>query len=152
MFIPQLLGGCLALMFTLTVQADAYKWIDDDGEVIYSQTPPVDKPYEKMETPPPPTIDPKAAKKEIELLLEQQKAADAERDEQQKRQAQAQKAAAILEENCRVAQYNLQQYQDNPGRRVMDPQGNVTRPTEEERQEKINTLQQQVKQFCKQEN
>jgi hypothetical protein len=44
MFIPQLSACCLALVIAMTVQADAYKWVDDDGEVIYSQTPPVDKP------------------------------------------------------------------------------------------------------------
>lgn len=152
MFIPQFLSGCLALVLAMTVHADAYKWIDDDGEVIYSQNPPADKPYEKMETPPPPSINPKAAQREIELLIEQQEAAEQKREAQQQKRQQAQQAAAILEENCRVAQYNLQQYQDNPGRRVMDPEGNVTRPTEEERQEKIDTLKQLVKQFCEQEN
>jgi len=136
----------------MAAHAEAYKWIDDDGEVVYSQTPPADKPYEKMDTPPPPAIDPEAAQKEIDLLIEQQTATDEARAEQQLKQQQAQQAAAILAENCRVANYNLQQYQDNPGRRVMDPQGNVTRPTEAERQEKISTLKQQVKQFCEQEN
>lgn len=152
MFIPQLTACCLALVFATAVQADAYKWIDDDGEVIYSQTPPVDKPYEKMDTPPPPSMNPDKAKQEIELLIEQQQATDKARAEKQQAQQQAQQVEAIVEENCRVAQYNLQQYQDNPGRRVMDPQGNVTRPTEVERQEKISTLKQQVKQFCEQEN
>lgn len=152
MFIPQLSSCCLALVFAMAVQADAYKWIDDDGEVIYSQAPPIGKPYEKMDTPPPPSMNPEAAQKEIELLIEQQQATDKARAEQQQQLQQAQQLAAIVEENCRIARYNLQQYQDNPGRRVMDPQGNVTRPTEVERQEKISTLQQQVEQFCEQEN
>lgn len=151
MFIPQLTCCCLALVFAMTVQADAYKWIDD-GEVIYSQTPPVGKSYEKMDTPPPPSMNPKAAQKEIELLIEQQKAADKAQAEQQQKQQRSQHAATVVEENCRVAHYNLKQYQNNPGRRVMDPQGNVTRPTEIERQEKITTLQQQVNQYCEQEN
>ncbi|MDX1750643.1 MAG: DUF4124 domain-containing protein [Methylophaga sp.] len=151
MFIPQLSCCCLALVFAMTVQADAYKWVDDDGEVIYSQTPPVDKPFEKMDTPPPPSMNPEAAKKELELLIEQQKATDEAREEQQQNQQQEEQAAEALAENCRIAKYNLQQYQDNPGRRMMDSEGNVTRPTEEERQQKISTLKQQVNQFCKQE-
>ncbi|HAO24154.1 MULTISPECIES: DUF4124 domain-containing protein [unclassified Methylophaga] len=148
MFIPQLSCCCLALVFAMAVQADAYKWIDDDGDVIYSQTPPVDKPYEKMGTPPPPSMNPEAAKKQVESLIEAQKATDKAREEEQQKQQQEQLAAEALAENCRVAKYNLQQYQNNPGRRMMDAQGNVTRPTEEERQQKISTLQQQVNQFC----
>ena len=151
MFIPQLSCCCLALVFAMAVQADAYKWIDDDGDVIYSQTPPVDKPYEKMGTPPPPSMNPEAAKKQVESLIEAQKATDKAREEEQQKQQQEQLAAEALAESCRVAKYNLQQYQNNPGRRMMDAQGNVTRPTEEERQQKISTLQQQVNQFCKQE-
>ncbi len=148
MFIPQLSCCCLALVFAMAVQADAYKWIDDDGDVIYSQTPPVDKPYEKMGTPPPPSMNPEAAKKQVESLIEAQKATDKAREEEQQKQQQEQLAAEALAESCRVAKYNLQQYQNNPGRRMMDAQGNVTRPTEEERQQKISTLQQQVNQFC----
>ena len=148
MFIPQLSCCCLALVFAMAVQADAYKWIDDDGDVIYSQTPPVDKPYEKMGTPPPPSMNPEAAKKQVESLIEAQKATDKAREEEQQKQQQEQLAAEALAEICRVAKYNLQQYQNNPGRRMMDAQGNVTRPTEEERQQKISTLQQQVNQFC----
>lgn len=151
MFIPQLSACCLAFVIAMTVQADAYKWVDDDGEVIYSQTPPVDKLYEKMGTPPPPSMNPEAAKKEVELLIEQQKATDEAREERQQTQQQEELAAEALAENCRIANYNLQQYQDNPGRRMMDSEGNVTRPTEEERQQKISTLKQQVNQFCKQE-
>lgn len=85
------------------------------------------------------------------MLIEQQKATDKAREEQQQTQQQEELAAEALAENCRIANYNLQQYQDNPGRRMMDSEGNVTRPTEEERQQKISTLKQQVNQFCKQE-
>jgi len=148
MFIPQLSACCLALVFAMAVQADAYKWVDDNGDVIYSQTPPVDKPYEKMGTPPPPSINPEAAKKQVDSLIEQQKATDKARKEQQQKQQQEQLAAEALAENCQAAKYNLQQYQDNPGRRMMDEQGNVTRPTEEERQQKISKLQQQINKFC----
>lgn len=152
MFIPQLSCCCLALFTAITVHADVYKWLDDDGQVIYSQTPPADSNYEMIEAPPPPAMHPAAAQQEINQLIEQQQATDKARTEQQLQQQQKQQVSAVQAENCRIAKYNLQQYQNNPGRRAIDSQGNVTRPTETERQEKINTYQQNVQQFCQQEN
>lgn len=37
---------------------------------------------------------------------------------------------------------------DNPGRRVMAADGTVTRPTEEERQQRIKQIQLDIKEFC----
>lgn len=151
MFIPQLSCCCLAMLAVATVHADVYKWQGDAGQVIYSQTPPNSGSYEMIEAPPPPAMHPAAAQQEIDQLIEQQQATDKARNEQRLQQQQKQQASAIQAENCRIAKYNLQQYQNNPGRRAIDSQGNVTRPTETERQEKISTYQQHVQQLCQQE-
>ena len=44
------LSTMLALAFTTLVQAATYKWIDKDGTVHYSQQPPADANYEKLDT------------------------------------------------------------------------------------------------------
>ena len=152
MFIPYLRLSCLAFVlffFAANSYADVYKWLDDDGQVHYSQQPPPGQQAEMIKAPPPPAIDPAKAQQEIDTLIEQQKAEEQTQQDQNKKSAQEQERENQLEKNCQAAKQNLQAYQDNPGRRLMDDKGNVTRPTEEDRQQKIRESQQKVKEFCK---
>lgn len=131
------------------VHADVYKWVDAQGQTHYSQTPPPAGQSAKLiETDKPPSVDVESQQKEIESLIQQQ-AEDKEQQEQ--RLAKQRQQAQLAEENakkCKLARHNLQQYQNNPGRRVMDSEGNVTRPSEEDRQEMIKRLQEAVTEFC----
>ena len=131
------------------VHADVYKWVDAQGQTHYSQTPPPPGQSAKLiETDKPPSVDVENQQKEIESLIQQQ-AEDKEQQEQ--RLAKQRQQAQLAEENaekCKLARHNLQQYQNNPGRRVMDSEGNVTRPSEEDRQEMIKRLQEAVTEFC----
>lgn len=150
MVIPHLRVCCLALLCSLPflVQAEIYKWTDDNGQVNYTQEPPADRPAEQLKAPPPPPIDPEKAQQQVEELIESQDAAEAAEAEREKAAQEAEQAEQIRAENCQTARNNLEQYQNNPGRRVMNADGEVTRPTEEERQEKIAEFQQQVDEFC----
>ncbi|MCX4188895.1 DUF4124 domain-containing protein [Methylophaga sp. OBS3] len=150
MVIPQLRVCCLALLCSLPfwVHAEIYKWTDENGQINYSQQPPADRPAEEIKTPPPPPIAPEAAQQEIETLIENQEAAEAEEAAEQAAQEQQAAAEALRQENCETARSNYQQYLNNPGRRVMNADGEVTRPTEEERQEKISDYQNKIDEFC----
>jgi len=150
MVIPHLRVYCLTLLCSLSflAQAEIYKWTDENGQVHYTQQPPADRPAEHIAPPPPPAIAPEKAQQQLEELIESQEAEAAAEAERQQAQQEAQAAEQIREENCQTARNNLQQYQDNPGRRVMNADGEVTRPTEEERQAKITEFQQQVDEFC----
>lgn len=152
MFIQYLRHGCLFIALYLIINpvyAEAFKWKDTDSVTQYTQQAPSDgSPYEIIQTPPPPAVDPNEAQKEIDTLIEQQngtyEAKQEERRLAQEKEAQEQKLA----EFCRVSRHNLQEYQNNPGRQMIDADGNVTRPTEEERQQKIAEIQQQLTEHC----
>ena len=151
MFIPYLRHSCLTFVIVFlatTAYADIYKWVDKDGQTHYSQQAPRNQQADLIKTPPPPTIDPAEAQKKIDTLIEQQQQNDQALKNQRNQAQQEAEKAAQKKENCRIAQQNLQQYKDNPSRRVMDADGNVTRPTEEDRQQKIQQLQQHVKEYC----
>lgn len=142
---------CLFL-FTPIVHANIYKWIDEDGQTHFSQhRPPVDQPAEVTKKPSPPATGPETAQQELDTLIKQQQEAaerQAEREKQQRLEAEKAKRAEQRQQNCRTAQHNLQQYQNNPGRRFIDSEGNVTRLGEEKRQEMIKQSQQAIDQFC----
>lgn len=151
MFIHYLRLSCLAFVlffFTVNSYADIYKWIDDNGQVHYSQQLPPGQQADIIKAPPPPAIDPAKAQQEIDTLIEQQKANEQVSEDKTIQSEKEQKRARQIEKNCKAAKQNLKSYQDNPGRRLMDEHGNVTRPTEEERQQKIRESQQKVKEFC----
>ncbi len=136
------------LLLASGVNAEIYKWVDENGQTHYTQQPPESGQAETIQVPPPPPIDDTAA--EVEELIEQQEAAEkSAREAEQEQQQEAERLAAI-QKNCEIAQANLKLYQDNPGRRMMDEAGNVYRLTEEERQQKIEESRQQIEEFCQQ--
>ncbi len=139
--------GLMLAIFSTNTFADVYKWVDENGQTHYSQQAPAQHDAELLKTPPPPAFNPDAQQKVDELIEQQQ----ADREARIKKQQEQQKAAeelAIKQQNCKTAQHNLQQYQDNPGRRVVDAEGNVTRLKEEDRQQRIKEFQQHVQEYC----
>jgi hypothetical protein len=151
MFIPHLRLVCLTFMLSLFATAafaEIYKWVDKKGKTHYSQQAPQDNAAILIKTPPPPAIAPNAAQQQIEELIQQQESEDQMRLEQRNQQKFAAENLANQQRNCKIAQQQLQQYQNNPGKRIMDADGNVTRLAEEERQEKIQESQENVTKYC----
>jgi type IV secretory pathway VirB10-like protein len=128
--------------------ADIYKWVDAEGQIHYSQHAPQNQEAQLIKTPPPPTINPDDAQKPVDALIEQQTKSTKEKQERLEKLKADAEQDAIRKENCRLAQHNLQQYQNNPNRRITDANGNVTRPPQEERQNKIIEFQQYIKDNC----
>lgn len=144
----QIFLALFTVIISFSVSAEIFKWVDEDGQTHYSQTAPDSGEAEIIDVPPPPPISPDEARDEVEELIEQQQAADkAEQEAQQKAEQQAERQAQ-LETNCQVAKNNLQAYQNNPGRRVLDENGNATRPSEDDRQQKIQELQDKIDLYC----
>ena len=151
MFIPYLRRSCLTfvlLILTSVSFADVYKWVDADGQTHYGQQVPLDQQADLIKAPPPPSINPADAQKSVDILIEKQAKATKEKRARLEKAKEEVKKEAVRKENCRLAQHNLQQYQNSPNRRVMDAEGSVTRPSENERQTKIAEFQQYVKDYC----
>lgn len=128
--------------------ADIYKWVDDKGQVHYSQQAPESAPAELIKTPPPPSIDPSQAQREVDALIAQQEAI--EQEKQQAKELAEQKAAqkAALEKQCQEAREARTTYQNHPGGRFYDENGNLEHIKEEDRQQKIQELSNNIKQHC----
>ena len=151
MVIPHLRLICLTFMLSLFATAafaEIYKWVDGNGQTHYSQQAPRDIPTTVIKTPPPPAIDPNIAQQQVDELITQQEADEQMSLEQQEQQKMKAEKLATQQSNCKIAQQQLVQYQNNPGRRIMDADGNVTRLAEEERQQKIQESQENVTKYC----
>ncbi len=137
----------LTLSYPLGTQAVIYKW-KNNGIITYSQQKPTDQPYEIVNEPPPPSVDPQQAQKEIQELIEKQQGIyeqkQREREEARKKAEKEKKRR----EYCRISRHNLKLYENNPGRRMLDADGNIVAPNEEQRQQKIAEIKQRLAEYC----
>ena len=151
MFIQFLRHACLffvLLAFNNASFADIYKWVDDKGNTHYSQQPPRNQQADIIKAPPPPARSANEAQKEIDTLIEKQHGTFEAKEEERRLAREAEEEDKKREDYCRINKHNLQQYQDNPGRRMIDSDGNVIAPDEEQRIQKIAEIQQRLAEHC----
>ncbi len=147
---------CYSFMFFILVSfstvmvrdatAEIYKWVDEDGTVQYTQTPPPDNKDYAMIKPPPP-VDASQVKKRFET---QKKIVD-ESLEQRKLKEEEEYYARLEKEqresNCALARKRLASYQ-LPRVQFLQEDGSRVRATEEQRQAEIKKSQDMVNEFC----
>ena len=146
-----LLYICLIALCTLMhplAAADIYKWVDDKGRINYTQTPPppgiTSEIINQAPAPavaPAPTDTPESRLKRLE---EEQK--DLETDTA-KRELKKE-YAEIRRHNCDAATRNLAILEQKSQRRYMNANGELLRPTDEERQKLIDEARQQMEENC----
>jgi len=151
MFIQYLRHTCLffiLLSFSNLTSADVYKWIDDEGETHYSRLAPRGQQAVLIKAPPPPARSADDAQQEIDTLIEKQEGTFEAKEEEHRLEKETAERKKVDDENCRISRHNLQQYQDNPGRRMIDADGNVISPNEEQRLEKIAEIKARLAENC----
>ena len=132
------------LLFSASVAAATYKWVDEKGNVHYSQQPPAGTDYERMkvdksrypygepeqETTPKDSAAKPAASSSSSSTVKEEIAKNKE----------------IREKNCEAAKKNLEIY--TVYKRYKDKDGNVVRMDDNERLKKIEETKQNITEFC----
>jgi hypothetical protein len=139
----------ISLLVTLPslVSAETFKWVDKNGVVTYSQTPPQDADAERIDES---GIkkDPGPSSKEKLNQLRQRMADSAEdRDLDKKKKEKEKSALAVKKKNCDAARANLQKLK-GLGTRLYKKDGEYKRLTEEERQSLMEQARAQIKSNC----
>ena len=135
----------LLVALPLAAEAQVYRWVDDQGRVHYSQVPPPGKKAQPVGPPPAPSSAPN--QESLNQALEGDRAAAPERQAEAERSAQAQ---AQLEQQCSQAREQLAYMDAKTARRLgtTDEQGNVSRVTEEQFQQRRAELQRVISERC----
>ena len=109
-----LIAALLLAGVTTTAQAAMYKWVDENGVTVYSQTPPASAPSTLIKPPPPPAQAPEEAMQRLQQRL--QKIADDVEDKElaEQKQEKEEKRAEASQTNCANAQSNLLNLEGNP--------------------------------------
>jgi hypothetical protein len=145
LFFSTVLAG---LHFMLPAYGAIYKWVDAQGVVQYSSTPPLTSHAQQVDPPKAPAEDPKAATEHLRHKLQaftEHRAPQAQKAEEE-RKAQAEQA--LKQQNCKSARWNLEALERRSARRLQDPQGNIIRLTEQDRQERIDEARKQIENYC----
>lgn len=135
-----------AILITTNANAQAYKWTSPTGNIIYSQTPPpMGTPYELVD-------DASIASSNygVSSTKDLQKNLNSSREAREKKKMEQQLLAEsnqIKQENCAQAKTNLTSLTSRG--QVTIKEGDLYRKlTEEERQDRIKSANQDIEEFC----
>jgi len=137
-------------LVTTQALAGMYRWTDDQGNVVYSQTPPPDnRPVKPIAPPPPPAAAPQEAREKVQKLQQQLDNIAAERKEKQQEQEQAEQERKARAEKCTAAKKALQTIKERPSSTLWRlPDGSYQRFTVEERETQIGALNKSIQKNC----
>ena len=138
----------MLLIWLLPTTAKTYRWVDEKGVTIYSQSPPPSGKATIINPPPKPA----AAPNEIMKDLKRQQTAidDASKKKQETAQEREQKAKneETKKQNCAVARKNLEMVQQHPRARIKKEDGSYKTLSPEERKVEIEKNTKYVEEFC----
>ncbi len=139
----------LVLICSPPLPAEVYRWVDENGATVYSQSPPpTGEQAEVVKPPPPPAIAPEEAQRKLD---EQRQFLEDRREDRaitKQKMASKKEEQRRQEQNCQAARNNLKQLEGNTRLRLQDADGQYQRYTEEERQAKMTEARKQIEQYC----
>jgi len=143
--------SALLLVLSFPLAAQTYRWVDDQGQVVYSQTPPLDgRNATIIQAPPPP---PAGSAAQAQQRLDAFKQAEEEKRLQQgeaealaKRETEV---AEIRKKNCEIGRTNLGLLQTRPPNTLFRfADGSTKRFTAEEHAAELEKAQKIVDENC----
>ncbi len=138
--------ACLAALLPGLLHAATYKWVDAEGNVVYSQQPPSSGNYQSLKVPTGGGLDPQAAQAQREAASNSVSGPARGTNKDDPVAAVTANSEQVRRQNCEAAKKNLQTYEVY--RRVRDKDGNIVRLDANERQARIDQAKQQVREFC----
>lgn len=127
--------------------AEVYKWVDEDGNTHYTQTPP---PADIKGT----RIKPSSGTESDEVVgdirqrLQKLEKSREESEKAERERERRQERIELYKKNCRIAQERLNKLQTAPQVRAVDEDGNVTRLSVEEQQKRIAEVEKDIEKYC----
>jgi hypothetical protein len=130
----------------LTVSATMYKWVDENGNTIYSENRPGGN-YEVEIVQPPAKVDSAKALKDLRDSKNRANKMSSERDGRQQEKETAAQEVATQKKNCDIAHAKVASLQQ-PRAKISQPDGSRIRLDEEERQRQIVQANAKVQEWC----
>jgi Domain of unknown function (DUF4124) len=143
-----IISTIMLLIWLLPAMARTYRWVDENGTTIYSQSRPPSGKASIIKPPPPPATPPeetiKRLKKQREAIAESRKKKDAA----SKKDGDEAKKAEIKKKNCEASKKNLADIELHPRVRMKLKDGSYKQLTDEERTEQIDKAKKGIETYC----
>jgi hypothetical protein len=125
-----------------------YRWVDEHGVTVYSQSPPPEGEARQIRPPPPPAESPEAIQHNLTEQLQRLHDAREDREVADQARRQQQERQELKRRNCAAARANLTNLERLGGGLLQLPDGQYVRLTEEERQTRMTEARQQISENC----
>ena len=137
-----------ALLVTSSAYAETYRWVDENGVVSYSQTPPPSGQVETLEIRVPAGISSEEASKRLDGMRQQLEDRREDRKLAQEEKLKAKQEQQRRQQNCEAARNNLQKLEGLGNRLLKTADGEYRRLTEEERQQRMQEARKNIAENC----
>ncbi len=139
----------LVLLGAGSATAETYRWVDDAGNVVYSQLPPADGRDSKViGAPPPPAESPEEAQARLKARLDLLNSQREQRQTSQTETVQQKADEAEQARQCELARHNLEALQQGNRQRFRNADGSYTRLTPEQKAERVRDNQSYIDEYC----
>jgi hypothetical protein len=137
----------LLILASLPLSAETYKWVNEEGVVTYSQSPPPGQTAERIKLRNTGQTTGPSSQDKLDRL--RQRMADGAEDRQLKQQQRQEdeEAKKLKQQNCKSARSNLRKLQ-GLGNRLYKTDGEYRRLGEEERQDLMQKEREHIKKNC----
>jgi len=139
----------ISLVWLTSATARSYRWVDENGVTIYSQSPPPSGTARTVIKPPPPAGTPpedtmKKLKARLDALDETKKKTTETKDKEKKEAGRAE----IKKKNCQSATAHLKNLEEHGRLKMKMDDGNYKILTDEERTADIEKTKQTIEKNC----
>lgn len=138
-----------ALLVAGGVNAAMYKWVDETGQMVYSQTPPPSGDVvriEKRAAPDP--AEGERLREELRKEVERNYDKATEREQRTAERQKAEEQRKARAENCEIAGRNLEALQGLSRRQFNTPKGDYQTLTDDERQQRVREARENIEKYC----
>jgi hypothetical protein len=139
----------ISLVWFVSATARSYRWVDENGVTIYSQSPPPSGKATIIKSPPPTNADPDETMKKLKARLDAMEEARKKESEANDKKSSAEKSAEIKKKNCETSKKNLATLEQSPRVKLKTDDGNYKMLPDEERKAEIEKAKQGIEKYCK---
>ena len=136
------------LIWLLPATAKTYRWVDEKGVTVYSQTPPPSGEATLIKPPPPPAAAPDEIMKNLKRRQATIDAGKKKKEKTGKNESTEAKNAEKKKQNCEISRKNLKEITLHPRIKMKMEDGSFKLLSEEERQAKIDTYNKNIEKYC----
>jgi hypothetical protein len=141
----------LVSFFSSFLMAQAYRWVDDQGNTVYSQLPPPDDRNVTTIAPPlPPANSPEEAQGKLDGQIKQMNEAEEKRAVEKQSTAKKQADVKYKKQQCTNARMNLEAINNRPPQTLFQMgDGEYKRFTPDQRAAQIKQANETIKMYCR---